>query len=132
MKSYVHKVGRRTVASVEFEWRPYNPKVIELHLRRGIIPKGGYYAVMVKAGAGCKKYMKELLRLHHTGGATYEWPKFPDGDWKYQWGYGDGMHLWHAEHDLDESEPIDPDVLDEARRLLLAYVEANPAYFRND
>lgn len=42
------------------------------------------------------------------------------------------MHLWHAEPDADESEPIDPDVLDEARRLLLAYVEANPAYFRAD
>jgi hypothetical protein len=132
MKSYVHKVGKRTVASVEFEWRPYNPEVIKLWSRGGIIPKGGFYTVMVKAGAGCKKYMKELLRLHHAGSATYEWPKFPDGDWKYQWAHTDGMHLWHTVPDADESETIDPAVLDEARRLLLAYVEANPAYFRND
>ena len=132
MKSYTHKIGKRTVASVESSWRPYNPEVIKLRSRGGIIPKGGYYGVMVKVGAGCRKYMKELLRLHHMGSVTYEWPKFPDGDWKYQWGLTDGMHLWHAEPDLDESEPIDPDVLDEARRLLLAYVEANPAYFRTE
>lgn len=74
--------------------------------------------------------MKELLQLHHMGSATYEWPKFPDGDWKYQRDITDGMHLWRTKPDLDESEPIDPDVLDEARRLLLAGVEANPAYFR--
>ena len=132
MKSYTHKVGKRTVASVEFEWCPYDPEVLKLRSRDGIIPKGGFYTVMVKAGAGCKKYMNELLRLHHMGSATYEWPKFPDGSWTDQWNITDGMHLWHVEPDADESEPIDPDVLDEARRLLLAYVEANPAYFRTD
>jgi len=132
MKSYVHKVGKRTVASVEFGWHPYDPGFIKLRSRGGIIPKGGFYTIAVKAGTGCKKYMKELLRLHHMGSATYEWPKFPDGIWKYQWDTTDGMHLWHTVPDADESETIDPDVLDEARRLLLAYVKANPAYFRAD
>lgn len=51
MKSYTHKVGKRTVASVESSWHPYNLGVVRLRSRGRIIPKGGFYTVMVKAGA---------------------------------------------------------------------------------
>ncbi len=126
-----HKSGRKVVASVQTKWRPYNPKVIQQRIAEGeVTPKAGFYVVMVKAGAGCKKYMESLLLLHFAGKATYEWPKFPEGDWSFQWDLTDGMHLWHVACDYDEHEPVDPDILNEAERLLPAFIEANPNHFQ--
>jgi hypothetical protein len=121
--------GRQILASVMWKWHPYHPAVIARRAASGLTPKAGWHEVTVVAGAGCKRYMKGLLQRHFEGGAPYTWPQYPPGNWKHSWAYADGMHLWLAVHDVEQADALDPDILDEALRLMHAYIDANPSYF---
>jgi hypothetical protein len=123
------KSGKRVVASVMWKWHPYRLGVVELRSKAGFAPKTGWYEVKVVAGAGCKKYMKNLLQSHFQHGTPYEWPKFNQSIWNYNWNYSDGMNLFYAAHGFDQTDSICICIVDEAKRLMQTYVADNPNYF---